>query len=309
VTRIALLLGVLGLSSCTAASDVRSADVACRLIRLAGVPIDSDAGLPFVRAEVDGAPVTLLVDSGAEHTLLTDAAVNRLHLPRDLQVATRTFGIGSPITSWDARLPNGISLGGARLPIVSVAVGRFEIEGGTGGTADGLLGADVMQTVDLDLDFPAGRATLYRARPQCPDAAPPWQEPFVTVSGTGGRHDHLLVPFELDGVKGTAVLDTGTEVSSITRALADKIAATEPDTAGDITIKVYGAAAEPMAMRVHRFHEFRVGPAVVNAPLLAVAPASEVMHDGLLGADFLRGRRVWLSLSMHRLLIAQLKTD
>jgi hypothetical protein len=196
------------------------------------------------------------------------------------------------------------------MPIGSVAVGRFDIAGGAGGPGDGLLGADIMQAVDLDLDFPAGRATLYRARPNCPDAAaPPWSEPFVTVSGRAGRHDHLLVPFDLDGVKGTAVLDTGTQVSSITQSLADKVALAAPDTAGDGMIRVHGAASEPVPMRVHRFRKLRVGPATAQAPMLAVAPTSEVMHDALLGADFLRGRRVWLSLSTHRLLIAEERAD
>ena len=37
----------------------------------------------------------LLVDTGAERTLLTETAVDRLHLPRDYQHATRTYGIGS----------------------------------------------------------------------------------------------------------------------------------------------------------------------------------------------------------------------
>src|SRR5262249_12798256 len=152
-------------------------------------------------------------------------------------------------------------------PIGSVAVGHFDITGGDGGSADGLLGADVMQAMDFDLDFPDGRATLYRARPGCPNAAPPWDEPFVTVNGAGGRHDHLLVPIDLDGVKGPAVLDTGTQISSVTKSLAEKIAVAEPGAAEDETIRVHGAASEPVPMRVHRFRELRVGPATVQAPM------------------------------------------
>ena len=133
----------------------------------------------FVQATIGGAPVTLLVDTGAERTLLTEAAVDRLRLPRDFQHATRTFGIGSPTATWDARLPDGMVLGGTHFPVDSVTVGHFGIDNVAGGSADGLLGADILLAFDLDLDLPAQRITFYRARPECPDAAPPWKEPYV----------------------------------------------------------------------------------------------------------------------------------
>ena len=71
----------------------------------------------FVHAQIDGEPIKLLVDTGAERTLLTEATVDRLHLPRDFQHATRTFGIGSPTATWDATLRNGIELGGTEFPV------------------------------------------------------------------------------------------------------------------------------------------------------------------------------------------------
>jgi len=37
-----------------------------------------------------------------------EAAVDRLHLPRDYHHATRTYGIGSSTASWDAALPDGL---------------------------------------------------------------------------------------------------------------------------------------------------------------------------------------------------------
>ena len=113
----------------------------------------------FTQARIDGQPITLLVDTGAERTLLTEATVERLHLPRDLQHATRTFGIGSPTATWDAKLANGIVLGATHFPVDSVTVGRFTIHEVAGGSADGLLGADIMLAFDIDLDLPARRIT------------------------------------------------------------------------------------------------------------------------------------------------------
>ena len=67
------------------------------------MPLETHGDLLFVRGTIRGAPVFLLVDTGAERTLLTEAAVERLDLPRDYQHATRTYGIGSSsaIVRWE----------------------------------------------------------------------------------------------------------------------------------------------------------------------------------------------------------------
>ena len=68
--------------------------------------------------------------------------------------------------------------------------------------------------------LPAHRITFYRARRECPDAKPPWNEPYIEIPGVSTRRDRMLVPFELDGVDGMAVLDTGAQASSISRTMA-----------------------------------------------------------------------------------------
>ena len=198
--RFLLVLVLLGVAGC--ADSVRDVGAICPLIRLAEIPLETHGDMLFVRAAILGSPVMLLVDTGAERTLLTEAAVDRLHLPRDYQHATRTYGIGSPTATWDARLPDGLTLGGTHFPADSITVGRFSIMHVAGEAADGLLGADILLASDIDLDVANRRLTLYRTRPACPDAGPPWNEPYITLDGIVTRHDRLLVPFELDGVAG-----------------------------------------------------------------------------------------------------------
>jgi hypothetical protein len=45
----------------------------------------------------------------------------------------------------------------------------------------------------------------------------------------------------------------------------------------------------------------------MQAPALPVVPMSSGMGDALIGGDFLRGRRVWVSFSTHRLFLAPLE--
>ena len=304
---MALLL--IAVAGCAADPYGRDANGNCPLVRLAEMPAELRGNLIVVQATVSGSPVTLLVDTGAERTLLTEATADRLKLPRDEKHVTRTYGIGSPTASADAKLPDGLTLGGTRFPVEVVTVGKFGINQVGGGSADGLLGADILLAFDMDLDLPNSRVTLYRARRACPEAGPPWNQPYITLSGISTKRDRLLVPFELDGVKAMGVLDTGAQLSSISRRLAQQLGLGDTELAADRKVTAHGAAPDHVSVPVHRFHELRVGPAVVRNPILPVVPMSGGMGDALVGADFLRGRRVWLSFATERMFVTPLDSS
>lgn len=175
-----------------------------------------------------------------------------------------------------------------------------------GGAPDGLLGADILLAFDVDLDLPAHQITFYRARRECPNAQPPWTGPYIGVTGITTKRDRLLVPFELDGVAGLGVLDTGAQMSSISQQMAARLGLAESMLATDRTVMAHGAAPDQVAVRIHRFRELRVGPAVMHQPSLPVVPMTSGMGDALVGADFLRGRRVWLSFSTQRVFVTPL---
>jgi predicted aspartyl protease len=305
--RALVMLLLLGVAGCATDPYGPNAAGICPLIRVAEMPLTLQQNLMLVDGSINGQPVRLLVDTGAERTLLTEDAVKRLQLPRDTQHVTRTVGIGGPSMGWDASLPHGLVLGGTDLPVDRVTVGQFSIThvGGDAGV-DGLLGADILLAFDVDLNLPAHRLTMYRARRECPDAPPPWSAPYLAITGITTHRDRLMLPFVLDGVNGLAVLDTGAQLSSISGAMAEKLGLTDNGASEDATITAHGAAPQAIRVRVHRFHELRVGPAVATAPLLPVVPMTFDMGDALIGADFLRGRRVWLSFSTHRVLVTPL---
>ena len=294
--RALIVLMLLVLAAC-AAADYGAGDamVGCSLIRLAAMPLETHGDLLFVRGTIHGVPVLLLVDTGAERTLLTEAAVDRLRLPRDYLHATRTYGIGASTASWDATLPDGLMLGGTRFPVETVTVGRFDMMRFAGDVADGLLGADILLAFDIDLDVPNRRLTVYRARRGCPEAGPPWKGPYIRLAGIATRRDRMLVPFELDGVAGLGVLDTGAQLSTISLRMAERVGLEEGELAEDGTVMAHGAAPDQVPVRIHRFRELRIGSTMVQEPTLPVVAMSDGMGDALVGADFLQGRRVWLS--------------
>lgn len=271
----------------------------CKLVPLATMPLHVRHKLLLVTAHINGHPVPLVVDTGAERTTLTQAAVAQLHLARDGRI-TRSAGIGGFSASLDAKVP-GIWLGDTDFPVHSVAVGDFALPL-FGGKADGLLGADILLAFDLDLDTPARRLTLYRVR-TCPTALPPF--PSVEVSGVGARRDRMLVPITVNGVHGRAVLDTGSQTSAISLEMAEHAGVTPAMLAHDPTILLHGASPNPLRVPVQRFRSMTIGGSPVLYPRLAVVPEAVGLGDGLVGDDFIRGRRLWLAFPTHQLFIAE----
>src|SRR5450631_4637028 len=131
----------------------------CDLVVVAKMPLEVRNRLLVVPAGIDGKWVTLLVDTGAERTVLAGDVVQRLGLARDQKIVTRSTGVGGVYVANDAIVP-GLVLGGVRFPLTRLSVGQFRF--GPGLTADGLLGSDILLAFDLDIDVPGKTLTLYR---------------------------------------------------------------------------------------------------------------------------------------------------
>jgi predicted aspartyl protease len=277
-----------------------SNQIDCNLVVVTRMPLEVRNRLLLVPAGIDGKWVTLLVDSGAERTVLSSDAVDRLGLARDQGSVTRSLGVGGTYVANDAIIP-GLELGGVRFPITRISVGQFQF--GPGLVADGLLGSDILLAFDLDLDVPRRTLTLYRAR-QCPDVEPPWDEPFARVPGVKSFRDRLLIPIELDGVDGMGILDTGAQATTIGARMADRLGLTPAGMATDQIVQHHGAGPGSQEARLHRFNLLRIGPAVASDPVLSVLPVDAGVGDALVGEDFINGRRIWLSFSNREVFIA-----
>lgn len=275
----------------------------CRPGRPAEIPVTRLGNVPLVTVRVNGAPAIFLADTGAERTILSIAAAKRLGVAAHYEYARRMRSLGAAVSSGDARL-RSLGLGSATIADFRVLVGSVSLPSAGGKPLDGLLGADFLGSFEVEIDLPQDRLVLYE-KPPCPISAPPWREPYIAISANRSLHDRLFFPVSLDGHRLAALIDTGAQLTALDAEAASAAGVTGSALARDPSANLRGAAAETVKSRAHRFNRLDIGGEVVRDPVIVVAALGLQDADLVLGADFLRTRRAWLSYGSHRIFLSR----
>lgn len=276
---------------------------ACVVDRLTTVPLEDAGPLMLVPVEVNGHPGRFILDTGAALSVVTPAAVERLGLDLDEWTATTLRGVGGVERRRNA-IPRSLSLGGVALHRRALAADQTLRVATMAVPADGLLGRDFLFGFDLDLD-PAGRTlSLYRAT-ACTGRFLPWSGPYAAVPVTVAAGSAWWVPVELDGIRLRGLLDSGAGMSFLAAPGMARLSLTMEGLAADPALTVTGVGPRGVIARRHRFRSMTIGTAVTPDPDLTVAPVQlSPVSDLLLGADWIRRHRLWLSNATGQMFVA-----
>lgn len=261
--------------------------VAARPFPKAAIPVDPATGRCIVPVTLDGQQVRLVLDTGAEKSVLTRTAIRRLGLPLDRWVETTLRGAGGLLETHANADVSSATLGKWKLyqyqPSggLSFAVTDFDL-----GDVDGLLGADILRHYALNLDMPRGQLTLASAAEIAPS---PFAVPIERL-----WPDLLLAPVRLDGRNLTALVDTGASASLINARGLYRLGLTPDLLARDHTALTTAIGGE-LTTHLHRFAELQVGAVRVSEPVLQTADVPEAAYDLTLGLDVLGRHQLLLS--------------
>ena len=271
----------------------------CTLRRRASLPVTM-AGVPLVTAMINGQPARMILDTGAESSILGVAAAKRLGVTNKYDFARSMRGISQEMRTGDARLES-MSLGEATLSYPRVLVGPVALMMG-GLEADGLLGASLLADFDLNLDLPNRRLDLYD-RTECAGLRPPWGGRATELETTRSLSAHPFFPVVVNGRTLSASLDSGAQRTVIAAAAAQRAGISAATRVPGSEIRARGAAGEILPAELHVLRDMRVGDVAVRTPVLVTALSLPNDIDALLGADFLQVHQVWLSYGSRRLFI------
>jgi hypothetical protein len=256
--------------------------------------------------EVNGISGTFILDTGAVMTTVTPDAVSHFNLALDEWTSTTLRGVGGVERRRNAD-PRSVELGGVAMHRRSLArdatlrvmtltvrmVGERQI--------DGLLGRDFLSSFDLDLDFSRRTLTLYEVH-DCAGRFLPWPEPYLSVAVENPAESALVVPLAVDDVPLRALLDSGASRSLVERSGMARLQLGLERLQGDRKTIGSGVGPHTVTMWQHTFRDLRVGDqSFTNPVLLVTADQLQPGIDMLLGADWLLGRRVWISYATRQL--------
>ena len=258
---------------------------------------------PMVTLSANGKAVTLILDTGAERTVLTPDVAERIGAQRpSIEFQRHLRGIAGDLPTHEVEL-RSFAAGEVAIPWRRVLVAPVKMARVFPTPLDGLLGADALSDFDIDLDLPRHQMTFYQKQ-TCSTAAPNWAGPYTSVSTGVSRGERLFFPVQLDGHRLTAVIDTGSQFTVLATASARALGLTEGQLSRDRSVSTQGVAGEPLSSRVHRFGRLEVGALIIRNPEVVVTDLKLNEADIVLGVDFLSSRRLWLSYGSRRIFVA-----
>ena len=126
------------------------------------IPLKLKAGISLARLEVNGKPMTFIVDSAGTSVINSDHVT--LRVVRQLRTAPVTLSQNAPLDSWDVVQIESLRLGAEEirdLKILSRSLPQLEKQ--LGSEVDGILGADLLTRWDaVALDYRHGAMRLGR---------------------------------------------------------------------------------------------------------------------------------------------------
>ena len=263
----------------------------CALVCRAVVPLRLVDDAPLVTVWINGRPAELVLDTGAGATTLTAASAARLGLGEPRPAPGNMYGIGGVQARRIVDIRD-LALGGVGTGPRAIEVLEY---GKLAHPPIGLLGADILQKYEVDLDLPHKTMRLYDGR-ACPGPPPGWRSAGIAVPFASETHGpQAIVKALVDGVPLLAMIDTGASTSGVSASFARRSGVSEAELASELSTEAFGVGPSSSKGRRHLFRELTIGTETVPAFEADVLDLRLRGLDMLLGVDYLAQRRVWIS--------------
>ncbi len=293
------------------AGSATAAESKCRMGRIAEWPLRAGGRLPVIDGEINGQKIGILLDTGAETSLILRSAARRLGLTR--HGAGRVFGVGgedhAEVTQVDE-----FRIGQAVWKNWRVLVAG---ESGFGDDIAVLLGDPFFEQADVEFDLAHNAVRLYETKGCEGVSLAHWAtEPAGEVPIEAGQGIRFTV--SINGKSIRAELDSGSSASVLSKPDAARLGVT-PESPGVVPTACItdGDSKRTLDSWIGQFESFAIGNERIRNPRIRFAdlwkrttytetgsrlPSRFAgLPDMLLGVDFLRAHRVLVARSQRKM--------
>lgn len=273
---------------------------ACKIGRLAELPVTMTGLRPLVSAKINGADALFLADSGAFFSMITPAAAAEFKLklgpaPYGLVVT----GVGGEARAWLTTV-KAFTLSDIAMANVEFIVGGNELEG-----AAGVLGQNVFRIADVEYDLARGAIRLMRPHDCRKATLAYWaaSQPYSVLDTDSATFQslHTTSVAYINGAKIRVLFDTGATTSVVTLAAAGR-AGVKPGADGVVDGGLsYGVGRKLARTWIAPFASFRIGAEEIRNTRLRIGDLALLDVDMLIGADFFLSHRIYVATSQRKL--------
>jgi predicted aspartyl protease len=248
-------------------------------------------GKVVVDAKINGAPVRLIIDTGATIGGLTPEAARQFgikthHLDTDGPVRS----VAGEIVEFEAGTVQALELAGSTLHDFEVIVGgRVPNIGVVGRLGENLLGAG-----DAEFDLAQHAVRLFHPD-NCSGGALAYWNPAAKSElalEDGPSTRQLIGRVEINGHPVRAMFDTGAPVSYLTRAAADRLGLVVEDSNHEPGIRGVTGDGRILSVATANAGTFKIGATETHNVKIHVADLRSGEVDMLIGLDFFMAHRV-----------------
>ncbi|MXV45065.1 hypothetical protein GS501_08435 [Saccharibacter sp. 17.LH.SD] len=271
------------------------ASSSCHMEKAAVLPLRETGYTLSIPTRLEGAPLSLMIDTGSEGSLLTPEALVKFKLATIPGHNTLIAGPDGHPHLVPIALVQTLKLGPIHFSNVPFPLGTLPKFPNINPPLLGIIGMNLLGGYDLDIDLPRHTLTLWDVQIHslmC-QQPPAWRHLWLNLPAQR-HHGRFIVPFSLDGHAGKALIDSGSRSHVISRTFVHMLGITDEQLTHDPGGEITGLIGNEHQYRWHRFHHLEIGTESWPAPTLTVATLHE-QADMLLGAEWFQTHHIWLS--------------
>lgn len=271
----------------------------CKLMSYGTLQVTMVGEKPVTMVKINGVDTQFILDSGAFFNMMSRA--DALSLGLHLQPAPFGFRLGGIGGTASAQLTLVDNFG-----ILNTTIKRVEFI--VGGTDIGheLLGANLLDAADLDIDLANGKATLFKPSHCKKDSMAYWTKGgnynLADIKSADREIDRrTFLDVIIDGKKVRAVIDSGAASTLLSRDAAKRIGINLEGPGVKIGSRSFGIGAKTMQTWTVPIATFSVGTETIQHSQMQVIDGRLGDTDMLLGVDFLLAHHVYIANSQGKM--------
>jgi tetratricopeptide (TPR) repeat protein/predicted aspartyl protease len=275
----------------------------CELGDVAALPVTMLGMRALLPAKINGQDVQFVVDSGAFFSVITPANADKFKLPRrQMPFGVFVTGITGDVNA-DVGVVKVLTLANAPLHNMEFVVGGSEVGEGS----VGLLGQNVLGLFDVEYDLAKGAIHLWDPK-GCNSKSDMvyWSttapEAVIDLDTEQRRYvTHTKGPVYVNGVRLTAIFDTGATSSIMTREAAARAGIKANDPGVISAGYTSGIGKRVVGSWIATVKSFKIGDEEIRYAKMRFGDIELPDADILVGADFFLAHHIYVSNRQRKL--------